>query len=247
MGDAAEAGYYRPILAEIHHRGFGFHADACAPGVLALLEGVRDRNGDVLELGCGSGLLTKHLVDAGHRVTATDASESMLALAAAHAGGVDGLRRVVLPDDPLPAADAIVSVGHVLNYLPGRAAIDRALVAAADALRPGGILALDICDLEWGELRRDAPNYGGVGDGWAMVTEFSVPAPDLFVRDITAFLQGPDGTWRRDVERHENVLVDTGEIPDLLAQRGIEAEVRTSFGDEELMPGLRVVVGRRPE
>ena len=35
--------YYRRDLALAHHRGFGFHADACAPGILKLLEPVRDR------------------------------------------------------------------------------------------------------------------------------------------------------------------------------------------------------------
>ena len=70
--------YYRPDLALVHHLGFGFHAEACAPGILALLETVRERGGVVLELGCGSGLLTRHLVEAGHRVIATDASPAML-------------------------------------------------------------------------------------------------------------------------------------------------------------------------
>ena len=57
--------YYQPALARIHHEGFGFHADACAPGILALLDGVRRRDGLVVEVGCGSGLFTKHLTDAG--------------------------------------------------------------------------------------------------------------------------------------------------------------------------------------
>ena len=71
---ASHEPYYRRDLALVHHLGFGFHADACAPGILKLLEPVRARDGVVLELGCGSGLLTKHLVDADYRVIATDAS-----------------------------------------------------------------------------------------------------------------------------------------------------------------------------
>ena len=73
--------YYRRDLALVHHLGFSFHAEATAPGVIALLEDVRRRNGLVLEIGCGSGLLTRKLVDAGFRVLATDASPAMLDLA----------------------------------------------------------------------------------------------------------------------------------------------------------------------
>src|SRR5436305_15315873 len=106
----ADAPYYRDDLALVHHLGFGFHADATAPGILALLGPVRERNGLVLELGCGSGLLTRHLLDAGHRVIATDASPAMLDLARQTASDAAGIRQVVLPDDPLPEADAVVSV-----------------------------------------------------------------------------------------------------------------------------------------
>jgi SAM-dependent methyltransferase len=236
--------YYRRDLALAHHRGFAFHADLCAPGLLALLDPVRARGGVVVELGCGSGALTKHLVDAGHRVVATDASAAMLDLARDHAPGAEEVGRLVLPDDPVPPADAIVSVGHVFNYLPDEAAIDHALISAAEALRPGGILAVDMCDMEWGRVRRDAPALGRVGDDWAVVTEFSLPTPTRFVRQIAVFVRNDDDTWRRDDERHENVLVDTTRVPGMLAEHGVEARVGLSFGDEELPAGLRTVVGR---
>ncbi len=236
--------YYGRDLALIHHRGFGFHADACAPGLLRLLEPVRDRGGLVLELGCGSGLLTQYLIDAGHRVIATDASPAMLDLARETAPGAD-VRLVVLPDDPLPDADAVVGVGHVLNYLPDAAAIDRGLIAAARAVRPGGVLAIDLCDLEWARTRAGERPIGWVGDDWALVTEFSIPAPDRFVRQMATFVRQEDGSWRRGDERHENVLVDTARVPELLAQAGIEATVQPSFGGEELPAGLVAIVGRR--
>ena len=56
--------YYQTDLARIHHLGFGFHADLCAPGLLGLLSDVRERDGLVLEFGSGSGHLTRYLVDA---------------------------------------------------------------------------------------------------------------------------------------------------------------------------------------
>jgi hypothetical protein len=84
-----------------------------------------------------------------------------------------------------------------------------------------------------------------VGDDWAIVARFSVPRPNLFIREMTTFLRDEDGTWRRDDERHENVLVDTSAVPALLARHGLEARVSTSFGDETLPVGLVTIVGRR--
>jgi hypothetical protein len=62
---------------------------------------------------------------------------------------------------------------------------------------------------------------------------------------MTIFVTNPDGTWRRDDERHDNVLIDTSRVPGLLAQYGVEASVRSSFGDEQLPAGLIAIVGRR--
>ncbi|HUB70008.1 MAG TPA: class I SAM-dependent methyltransferase [Acidimicrobiales bacterium] len=237
--------YYRRDLALVHHRGFGFHADLVAPGILALLHPVLQRQGLVVELGCGSGLLTRYLVDAGHRVIATDASPAMLELARQTVPGAYEVTGLVLPDDPVPACDAIVAVGHPISYLPDEAAIDQAFVAAAEALRPGGILAVDICDLEWGVARRGAPNHGRAGDDWAIVTEFSQPTPARFVRQMAVFTRNPDASWQRDDERHENVLIDTSRLPGLLAEHQVDALVATSFGSEALPIGLRAVIGTK--
>ena len=137
-----------------------------------------------MEFGCGSGLLTRELVTAGHRVLATDASPAMLALARETAPGAEGFAVLALPDDPLPRCDAIVGVGHPINYLPSLEAIHRALGAMADALRPGGIVAFDVCDLAYGQARRDVPSRGwasqrlGPGDRVLPAVRRPVRPPD---------------------------------------------------------------------
>ena len=239
--------YYRRDLAYVFDRGYGFHAEACAPGILALLEPVRARRGLVLEIGCGSGLLTRRLVEAGHRVIATDASPAMLDLTRDAVGGAAEVRALVLPDDPIPAVDAVVGIGHALNYLPDAAAVGRGLVALADAVLPGGVLAVDLCDLEWGTAREGAMAQGRVGDDWAIITRFSRPAPDRFDRDLTTFVRGADGSYRRADEHHANVLIDTSAVPALLRERGVTATIGSSFNDDRhpLPVGLRSIVGRR--
>jgi hypothetical protein len=169
----------------------------------------------------------------------------MLALARDNVPNVEDLRLLVLPDDPIPSADAIVSVGHVFSYLPDETAIRRSLGAVCDALRHGGVLALDICDLQWGETRRSAPPSVSVNDQWVLVSRFSVPAPDRFVREMTTFLRSDDGLWRRDDERHVNVLIDTSYVPELLRERGVDATLGSSFGGEDLPGGLVTVIGHR--
>jgi SAM-dependent methyltransferase len=200
----------------------------------------------VVEIGCGSGLLTRHLVEAGHRVIATDASSAMLDLARQHAPGAEDIRLLRLPDEEVPPADAIVSIGHVLSYLDDEASVERALVALAGALRPGGVLALDLCDLEYGRARQHAPMQVRRNDQWVIITEFSTPTPNSFVREMTTFVANSDGSWRRDDERHDNVLVDTSRVPELLAAHGVDASIRSSFGAEKLPVGLVTVVGQRP-
>jgi hypothetical protein len=46
----------------------------------------------------------------------------------------------------------------------------RALTAMAGALAPGGLLAFDVCDLAYGEVRRDAPSYCAATADWAIIT-----------------------------------------------------------------------------
>ncbi|MHB8498797.1 MAG: hypothetical protein ACYDES_12585 [Acidimicrobiales bacterium] len=85
--------------------------------------------------------------------------------------GVAALRLLAMPKDPLPRAEAIVAVGHPISYWSDAGAIDLALSAIAGALRPGGVIAIDICDLEWGRSRVGAPSFGRVGPDCAIIIE----------------------------------------------------------------------------
>ena len=183
----------------------------------------------------------------GHRVIATDASPAMLDLARDAVPEAQEIRTLVLPDDPIPAADAIVGIGHPLNYLPSIDAIHQALHALAEALPVGGVLAVDLCDREWGAVRQGAAPHARVGDDWAIVTRFHQPAPDRFDREITTFVRIESGDYRRADEYHRNVLIDTSTVPALLARHGVVASVDTSFADPEhpLPKGLRTVIGHK--
>src|SRR5262249_21004322 len=141
--------YYGSDLAWVHHVGYSHHAELTGPGVVSLLrEGGLVPGANVLDVGCGSGLLARQLRAAGFVVRGVDASPAMIQLARDYEPDakfdVVSLPTGLQPDSngALPESDAVVSTGHVLNYLDTRAQIAQALSELARAVRPGGVLAI---------------------------------------------------------------------------------------------------------
>ena len=94
----------------------------------------------VIELGCGTGAMTEHLVAAGGRVTALDLSRPMLHKARRRVADATFREQDILSVEPEGAYDRAL-MAFVLHEMsaPIRR---RALAAAVGALRPGGLLGV---------------------------------------------------------------------------------------------------------
>ena len=92
----------------------------------------------VLELGAGTGKLTRQLVELGHDVHASDPDPDMLAVLRRHLPDVpsseSGAEEIPLPDR---SVDVVVA-GQAFHWFDH----DRALPEIARVLRPGGVLAV---------------------------------------------------------------------------------------------------------
>ena len=244
------APYYQEDLAWVHHAGYGHLAERSAPGILALLEEANVRPGaSVLEVGCGSGRLARALADAGYAVLGLDASAAMVELARKHAPRARfEMRRLPTQRNPgapggLPIADAVVSTGHVLNYLEA-ADLRAALRELAAAVRPGGLLALDLMTERFAERHARCDCHARVEEDWAVFTRDFRPGPRLLERHITTFRRVGDH-WRRDDEVHRNTTCEAMDALFILRAGGVDAEEREGFGEEAMLEGLVVLVGVR--
>ena len=96
-------------------------------------------NGDILDLGCGSGRDTKAFIDAGYRVSAIDGSEE-ICHAASEYTGIDVKCMDFFDIKAVEAYDGIWACASVLHVEKGR--IPKLLEVLYRALKKGGVLYL---------------------------------------------------------------------------------------------------------
>ena len=237
---------YAKDLAYIHHVGFGDFARDSAPGLLRLLHSARLDGGQVVDLGCGSGIWAAALVSAGYAVTGLDPSAAMLTLARRVAPGARFVRASAY-DYNLPACDAMTALGEVLSYLPpgARAApsLSRLFRRVARALRPGGLFVFDLIVTD----PRIPMTYRTwrAGDDWSvLVAVTEQPARRRLVREITTFRR-IGARYRRAHETHVVRVCSRAAIEGLLRQAGFTVRVLRRYGAARLAPRRLAFVARK--
>lgn len=222
---------YRDDLAYIHHHGFREFAESAAPWVVDTLRATQSRT--VVEIGCGSGILARELTRAGFEVSGFDASPAMIALARETAPDA---QFTVASFDALeiPACDALVAMGEVLNYGDARTFLRRAAVSVRK------LLLFDLAERDsyppYDERRVD-------GDDWSVIAIQESDGTHLTRRVLTFRADGD--TMRRDEETHHLELHDRGEILALLRAGGFRVKTRRSYGPRRLPKGHAVFVATK--
>lgn len=258
---------YADDLAYVHHTGFAdlargaaaFLVDALASDARRLARPLR-----IADLGCGSGLLAKPLVEAGHDVTCVDLSRAMLALAREHVGQrVQGRVRFVeasLYDvgawargtdgtpDTMPF-DAVLAVGEPLSYLlPDEArapALGPWLGRIARVLAPRGRLVFDVIVAGTPALaRRSFVDDPAHPPAWTVCVDTRDDGRTL-TRDIATFTKA-GRVWLRSDERHVVRVLDVAAVKRDLVRAGFTVRVARSYGDHALAVRRRAFLCHAP-
>ncbi len=246
MSARARTSDYGADLAFIHHAGFGAFARDAGNGLLARLKTEGIREGFVVDLGCGSGIWARRLLNAGYSVLGIDASRDMLALARRNAPGA----RLVCAsayEVELPACDAVTSMGEVLGYLPRGAAQAPSLRPlfrkVFRALRPGGLFAFDL--IVRGSTKLDHRSWREGAD-WSILHEARELAQRrLLERRIVTFRRS-GAAWRRSDELHRVRIADPAEVAHDLRAAGFRVSTSQRYGTHPLLPRRLAFFARKP-
>lgn len=238
---------YRDDLAYIHDAGFGHLATSVVPVILEELKHAGSHSGTTVDFGCGSGVLSRLLYDAGYKVIGVDLSEPLLHIARKRVPEAT-FRMESFATANIPPCVAVTAIGEVFNYMfdtaNGAAVRTKTFDRVYKALAPGGLFVFDMA----GPARAPSQNRERTfteGHDWAVMMEAEVDtASNLLTRRITSFRKLGD-LYRRDFELHQLQLVDPLEIVESLQRIGFSVQTLGCYGSLPLPRGLVGFVAKK--
>jgi SAM-dependent methyltransferase len=239
---------YGDDLAYIHDAGFGRFAVAAGPVLVDALgkRGIED--GLVIDLGCGSGILSRVVSDAGYDVLGIDISEAMITLARRRVP-LGRFRVESFLSAEFPRSVAVVAVGECTNYLfdtgNTRSSLAKLFRRIHQSLVPGGFFLLDVAEPGRVSGTGSARSYFE-GDDWAvLVTTEEDRQHMLLTRRITSFRRLGE-FYRRDQEVHRQRLLAGLDLAAQLRRVGFRVRILRGYGTLRFGRGHLGLLARKP-
>ncbi len=199
--------------------------------LIGLLREYGIRDGTVLELGCGTGKMTRLLRREGYDMIGVDSSAEMLELAAEaeltpqseSAPDVDIL--YLLQDmrelELCGSVRAAVSVCDSLNYLLKEQDLLETFRRVRQYLEPGGIFIFDMNTLyKYRELLGEATIAENREEGSFIWENYFDAESGINEYDLTLFVREKDGLYRKYEETHFQRAYELHTVKDLLEKAG---------------------------
>ncbi|MBF0806170.1 MULTISPECIES: class I SAM-dependent methyltransferase [unclassified Streptococcus] len=180
---------------------------------------------DILELACGTGILSLKLDQAGYRVKGLDLSPEMVDLAqkrAQEAGrNIEFIQGNMLALPAVDAVDAVTCYSDSICYLEDEVEVGDAFQQVFQVLKSGGRFLFDVHSIYQMEEVYPGYSYHENAEDFAFVWDsYPDEPPYSIVHELTFFLQEEDGRFVRKDEVHEERTYERLTYEILLEQAG---------------------------
>ncbi|KAB2952317.1 class I SAM-dependent methyltransferase [Heliorestis acidaminivorans] len=216
------AAYYDRLMADVDYDSwinFAEQAFALAP----------KRPQQILDLACGTGAITKRLLDRGYDVVGVDLSPEMLALSAdCNQSYLEASRLLLLAQDmrrlELPfTVDAVVSFLDSLNYLESYKELAQVFERISRVLAEGGIFVADLHTEHKLSTMVGNDVFYEVSDDMAYLWLNHYDAEQRAVEmELTFFVARENGLYERFEEFHRQQCFSQEEIEKALTEAGLD-------------------------
>ena len=204
--------------------------------LISLLKEYGIKDGLVLDLGCGTGKMTRRLSRAGYDMIGVDSSEEMLQIAleqeaeevSGAAGEITSPRILYLCQDMREfelygTVAAVISICDSMNYILTEAELLAVFKLVNNYLDPGGVFIFDLNTLyKYREILGERTICENREEASFIWENFYEEEEQINEYDLTLFIQEESGMYRRFEETHFQRGYEIETIKGLLKEAGME-------------------------
>ncbi len=195
--------------------------------LVGLLQEFGVKDGLVLELGCGTGIMTELLAENGYDMIGVDSSEEMLAeaLEKREKSGHDilYLQQDMREFELFGTVRAVVSVCDSINYILEEKELVQVFSLVNNYLDPDGVFIFDMkTEHFYRDLAGDAV-YGQNGEDVSLIWENCYyPEDRINEYSLAMFLREEDGRYRKEEEVHYQRAYTVEEVRRAMEAAGLQ-------------------------
>ncbi|MGT2846158.1 class I SAM-dependent DNA methyltransferase [Streptococcus massiliensis] len=191
----------------------------------------------VLELACGTGILSVMLAQKGFEVTGLDLSADMIALAKKRAQGVaqlDFIEGNMLDLSQVGHYDMVTCYSDSLCYMEDEVELGQAFEQVYAQLKTGGRFLFDVHSTYQTDQVFPGYSYHDNAEDFAFVWDtYADEPPHSVVHELTFFVKEADGRFQRYDEVHEERTYELLTYEILLEQAGFKnVQIYADFEDK---------------
>ena len=190
-----------------------------------LLEEYGIRDGLVLELGCGTGKMTRLLADHGYDMIGLDLSEEMLSIASEHTNPEQGILYLcqdMREFELYGTVRAIVSVCDSMNYILEEEDLKKVFSLVYTYLDPGGVFIFDLNTIyKYETVLGETTISENREEGSFIWENYYDKESGMNEYDLTLFIKEEKNLYRKYEEVHYQKGYDLNEIVAFLKENGL--------------------------